>query len=59
MNPLELRTKIFTLLEKANVADVTLIPPTPGQPLMIEVEVPDPYSADGATRRYRVSVEEM
>jgi hypothetical protein len=60
VNPLELRSKIANLLSRdaAGLA-VTLVSPTPGRPVELSVETPDPYGPDGAKRRYRVVIEEL
>lgn len=66
MSPLELRSKIVTLLNRDNKRDpclesVTLVqvPQHGGGPFEINVVAIDPYSTPGATRRYRVTVEEV
>jgi len=64
VNPLELRTAIRGFLNGVSrprrvFGRAELVPPIPGEPLAIEVEVDDPFASAQATRRYRITIEEI
>jgi hypothetical protein len=65
MNPLELRYLLHKALTGSDeVLSVTLVSPSPGKPVQLEITTSDPYAPIGhrpvpGGRSYRVSVEEV
>ncbi|WKD36525.1 hypothetical protein [Streptomyces xanthophaeus] len=64
MSPLELRSKISNLLGRDSAKSDTsltieLVSPIPGQPVELAIETPDPYGKPGATRRFRIVINEL
>lgn len=63
MNPLELRYEIYSGLVNRNrppaLISAEKLSPVPGEPVAIEIVTQDPFSHPGASRRYRVTIEEI